>query len=266
MGYLSVFFLFFLGAIVGSFLNVVILRYNTGLGFSGRSKCFSCTRPLGFLELVPVLSFLFLSGRCAGCGSRISVQYPLVEAASGFMLLGLYAAGFSGAELLYVFASVCLLLIIFIYDIRHKIIPDGIVFLFILLSFFYQLIDFSGPFLRFPDFWHLLSGPAVALPFFLLWLFSSGRWVGLGDGKLALGMGWFLGAYFGFSAVVFSVYSGAVFGACLLLTDALKRGSLEEEEAILKSEMPFAPFLIAGFVVTLFFGIDFINLHLWGDF
>ena len=261
MGWINAIFLFSFGAIIGSFLNVIILRYNTGLGFSGRSKCFSCGRALGFFELAPVLSFLFLSGRCAGCKSRISLQYPLVETAAGFLLLALYIAGFSGAELFYVFASVCLLVVVFAYDMRHKIIPDGIVFLFILLSFFYPLIDFNALNVKAPDAWHLFSGPMVALPFFLFWFFSSGRWMGLGDGKLALGIGWFLGAYFGFSAVVFSVYFGAVFGLCLILANAFKNGNLKKSGMVLKSEVPFAPFLIAGFLVTLFFGLDFLNLQ-----
>src|SRR3989338_3931288 len=84
---------FILGAIVGSFLNVVILRYNTGVSFfSGRSFCPSCGKKLSWYELVPVVSFFALRRKCAGCDSKISWQYPLVEIATGLLfLLTLYA-------------------------------------------------------------------------------------------------------------------------------------------------------------------------------
>ena len=85
--------------------------------------------------------------------------------------------------------------------------------------------------------------------------------MGLGDGKLALGVGWFLGIYSGFSAVVFSVYSGAVFGLCLVFLGVLSGGGAKGGGVVMKSEVPFAPFLIAGFLAILFFGFDFLNLQ-----
>src|SRR3989344_1792899 len=85
--YLFSIFVFILGTIIGSFLNVVILRYNTGSSIQGRSGCMSCGKPLVWYELFPVLSFLFLLGRCGGCKSRISAQYPLVELLTGIIFL-----------------------------------------------------------------------------------------------------------------------------------------------------------------------------------
>src|SRR3989344_4426710 len=74
------------GAVVGSFLNVVILRYNTGMGFTrGRSKCFSCCKKLRWRDLLPVLSFLALHGRCGQCGSKIFWQSPGVEAITALL-------------------------------------------------------------------------------------------------------------------------------------------------------------------------------------
>src|SRR5680860_1900327 len=79
MSFLFLIFFSFLGLIVGSFLNVVILRHNTGASLGGRSGCFSCGHNLTWYELVPVVSFLALRGRCNHCGCKISRQYPLVE-------------------------------------------------------------------------------------------------------------------------------------------------------------------------------------------
>ncbi|MBU4057578.1 prepilin peptidase, partial [Patescibacteria group bacterium] len=70
---------FVFGAILGSFINVVSLRYNTGLNLSGRSKCFSCSKTLHFFELIPIFSFIFLRGKCSKCKSKIFIQYPIVE-------------------------------------------------------------------------------------------------------------------------------------------------------------------------------------------
>src|SRR3989344_367611 len=84
----AVFFIF--GSIVGSFLNVIILRLGTGMAPTGRSQCFSCGKQLGALDLVPIFSFLVLRGRCRYCGTRISIQYPIVEILSGLVFLLIY--------------------------------------------------------------------------------------------------------------------------------------------------------------------------------
>src|SRR3989338_7047034 len=82
------FFVFVLGAVVGSFLNVVILRLNTGQSIiSGKSKCFSCAKKLKWYELVPLASFFALRGKCSACMSKISCQYPIVEMFTGFLFL-----------------------------------------------------------------------------------------------------------------------------------------------------------------------------------
>ena len=88
--YFAILFFIF-GTIVGSFLNVLILRYNTGISAArGRSFCFSCGKNLNWLELVPVLSFLFQKGKCRGCKSKISWQYPLVECLTGLLFVGVF--------------------------------------------------------------------------------------------------------------------------------------------------------------------------------
>jgi leader peptidase (prepilin peptidase)/N-methyltransferase len=255
------YFLFFVfGSIIGSFLNVVILRLHTGLSINGRSSCFSCGKMLSWIELVPILSFVFQRGRCIGCKSRISFQYPLVEIITGFIFLFTFlkiSPSFSPFYLLltaYYLLIFSLLIIIAVYDFRHKIIPDGIVYFFVLLAF---LHIFFEPF----QLTVLIAGPVLFLPFFLLWLVSRGRWIGFGDAKLAWGIGWLLGLSAGFSALFVAFYTGALVGVALIVFEQLSRRfsglSLGGKNFTMKSEVPFGPFLILGVFLVFFFEINF---------
>jgi leader peptidase (prepilin peptidase)/N-methyltransferase len=135
-------YIFILGACIGSFLNVVIYRYNTGLTINGRSKCFSCGRTLVWYDLIPIFSFLAFKGRCRTCKSKISWQYPAVELTAALLFLGLY--NLEGISTFLIFDCVIwsILLVITVYDLRHKIIPDGLVALFISFSFIRLLLSF----------------------------------------------------------------------------------------------------------------------------
>jgi leader peptidase (prepilin peptidase) / N-methyltransferase len=251
-----VFFVF--GSIVGSFLNVVVIRYNTGRSFGGRSACLSCQRELRPRELIPILSFLTLRGQCLTCKTKISVQYPLVELVTGLVFAGLFfkfqTLFFTSVFLfsvLFAFDAVlfCLLIVIAVYDLRHKIIPDPFVFVFSALAFL-GLFFFSGASFepRFPGFLELISGPLIAAPFAAIWLFSRGAWMGLGDAKLTLGLGYFLGLSAALSGLFIAFLSGAVVGIILLL---FRRYGL-------KSEVPFAPFLVLGALAAFL-----LDLHLF---
>ncbi len=256
-------FIFIFGLIIGSFLNVVILRMNTGRSIAkGRSKCARCSVPLSWYELIPVFSFLGLRGKCKTCNEHISFQYPIVELLTGITFTILYGAalhthGFTLIGLLVFLFSIkvaSLLIIIFVYDIKHGIIPDAIVYLFILLS----LVSIAWNMFLIPGF---AAGPAivygvlVALPFFLLWYFSKGTFMGFGDVKLALGMGWLLGLTGGFSAVIFSFWIGGIVGLFLL---AVSR------KHSMRSQVPFAPFLILGTFIVGVWGITLTSLfQLW---
>jgi prepilin signal peptidase PulO-like enzyme (type II secretory pathway) len=113
---------------------------------------------------------------------------------------------------------------------------------------------FVGPDLSFhvPSLWNILAGPVLALPFATLWLVSGGKWMGLGDAKLALPMGWILGIALGFSAIIIAFWIGAAVGIILILSEKItRRGNLS-----MKSEIPFAPFLILGLTIVYFTGIN----------
>ncbi len=248
-------FIFLFGAIIGSFLNVVIYRLNTGASIvRGRSICFSCGKALGWYELVPIASFLLQRGKCRNCKSKISWQYPIVEIVSGLLFLLVWTLGLSVAELFLYWAIVSILMVIAVYDIRHKIIPNSFVYAFILLSFIsltltsdVQLVDW-------------LAGPILFLPFAGLSFFSKGEWMGFGDSKLAWGIGWLLGLYAGVSAVILAFWMGAVWGLGLIALSHIKKLLPIKKAFTMKSEIPFGPFLVLGIFLVFFFGIDAFSL------
>lgn len=259
---------FIFGTIIGSFLNVVSLRYNTGKSLLGRSGCFSCAKELRWFELFPILSFVFQLGKCIKCKSRISVQYPIVEFLTGAVFLGIFLK-FSDLLFtspyyllllsLYFMVIFSILIIIFIYDLKHKIIPDNLVYTFATLAFLGMFFEFSTLGLSIPTLIMFFSGPLLFLPFFLLWFFSGGKLIGLGDGKLALGMGWFLGLSLGASAIMYSFWIGALISILLMIFFSLNS---REKHLTMKSEIPFGPFLILGLVLTFFFEINIFNFIL----
>lgn len=252
MGTLAYLIVFCFGLIVGSFLNVVIFRYNTGMGVRGRSRCFSCARTLRWHELLPLFSFALQRGRCRSCSSRISWQYPAVEGLTGLLFVLVFSQfGFSISSLPLLLAHLViasLLVVILVYDFRHKIIPDGLVYTFITLALLASVLDFS--LLRFLN--HLLAGFLLFGFFYLLWWASSGRWMGFGDAKLGLGVGFLLGLSGGISAIIFAFWIGAVLSLALVGLSRLRgrKGRLS-----LKSEIPFAPFIILGLWINLFFSL-----------
>lgn len=251
-------FSFVLGTIIGSFLNVVALRYNTGMTLKGRSKCFSCGNNLSWHELVPVLSFLLQKGSCKNCKSKISWQYPIVELFAGFCFLMIFymfppmTFEASISTVFYLFIT-CILLVITIYDIKHKIIPDSLVYTFAVVALARLFISPELT-LMLPSLSDALAGPILALPFALMWLLSKGAWMGLGDAKLVLGIGWVLGLMPGISAIVLAFWIGAIF-SLIWMYIVMKKFKA-------RYEIPFGPYLILGMYLVLFFGIRIIELPL----
>ena len=266
---------FALGAAIGSFLNVVILRSGTGLGLLRSSFCFTCGIALRAYELVPVLSFLALRGRCRSCRAKIHFQYPLVEALSGVIFLGVWlhemgratladfffyqgAVGTLLPHLFLLWAIGSVLLAIAAYDLRHKIIPDIFVYAFIALAFLslfpniQQATDSIQLFLN-----HISAGVVFFLLFAALWFISRGKWMGFGDAKLAAGIGTLLGFSSGAAALVLSFWVGAAVSIALLALVRAKTLSRWLKALTIKSEIPFAPFLVLGTFAAYFFNITF---------
>jgi leader peptidase (prepilin peptidase)/N-methyltransferase len=245
-----------LGAILGSFLNALLFRFNTGKGMGGRSRCMRCNHTLAALDLVPILSFVLLGGRCRYCASRISAQYPLVEFAAA-LLSGALFVTFGDDLLLYAFWLVVWLtvLFIFVYDLRHMIIPWS-ASLFLLFCAFVSLAFSPAPMAN------LLAGICLALPLFLLSLISAGRWMGWADSLFELSLGMFLGFSVGLSGLLLGIWTGALVGVAIVLWARLtpKRRSRGTKRGFtIQSEIPFAPFLALGAAVAFFLHVDFFS-------
>ncbi len=237
-------FLFLLGLIVGSFLNVVGSRFQSGVGMGGRSFCPACKKQLSWYELIPVFSYLIQGGRCRRCKTKISFQYPLIEIWTGLLF----------ATLPYMVIPVfCIYVVITVYDSKHKIIPDVLVFAAILMSIIYR-IGTGGSTLD----W--LAGPIIFLFFGLIWLMSRGRAMGFGDAKLGLSLGFLLGGPWGFSGVIMSFWIGAILTLAFMAfshRSALLRGS---KRLTMKSEIPFAPFMILGAWASILLDLNLLNV------
>lgn len=251
--------LFLFGIIIGSFLNVVILRFNTGMSIArGRSKCFSCDKTLEWYELIPVFSFLIQLGRCRSCGTRISWQYPLVELLGGLSLVVAYlytptvSSVFLSIVLFLLLAKLLFLYIVIgAYDLRHKIIPDFFSYSAALVALASIGVEWFGT--GSLDLHRVIAGPILFLFFWSFWAVSKGRWMGFGDAKLALSIGWFLGLSQGIAAILFSFWIGTLVMLPVMLYQRLRHA---KRGLSMKSEIPFGPFIIAGFILSLLMHID----------
>ncbi len=246
------------GLIIGSFLNVVIYRLHTGRSLNGHSHCMSCGKALTWYELIPLVSYLVQRGRCRGCASYVPLRYALCELLTAVLFLLVFSR--SGFSLLFLptLVLMALLVVIFFYDLYHLIIPDVLVVLAIVTSIGILLLTSLDPLYIVVS---LLSGVLSTGFFAGLWLVSGGRWIGLGDAKLAFPLALLLGPLGAFSFVIFSFWIGAVISLVLLaLGHVYKRGQrylpIRPKHFTMKSEVPFAPFIIASFLLVFLYKID----------
>jgi prepilin signal peptidase PulO-like enzyme (type II secretory pathway) len=234
-------FFFGLGAIVASFVGVVAERLNTGTSWiSGRSRCDSCGVHLSVRDLVPVLSWLASLGRCRRCSSPVSWRSSVSEALLGTLYLAAFLVLGLTPALAVFLCALALLLAIVLYDLRHMMVP----------------LEFSVPFIVASAAFAALVAPSlselggtvvvagvIGLGFFLLWLVSKGRAMGLGDTPVAFGLALLAGGS-AFAGLVFSFWIGAVIGILLLVLVPSRRR--------MGVEVPFVPFLAAGFLLAYF--------------
>ncbi len=233
----AVIFVLGLGLILGSFLNALLFRFNTGSSvLHGRSRCMRCGHSLGVLDLVPVFSFVLLGGRCRYCRARISPQYPLVELCAASLAVLVYLNNPALPGFIYWFLVWLVLLFVLVYDLRHHVIPWSASLILLVLALVHAA--YAGT-------W---AGALVAVPLLLISLVSGGRWMGWGDGFLEISLGLLLGVTAGLTALMAAFWMGAGVGITLLL--------VSKNRYTMRSEVPFAPFLIAGAGVAYFLHVD----------
>lgn len=256
-----IFAIFVCGLCVGSFLNVLIYRLPRGLGFvKSRSFCPKCRKRISWQDNIPLLSFVLLKGKCRYCHKEISWQYPSVELATALLTLLIFNLKFSILNqyqiiqflnfktILDLILSLLLvwgLLVIFVIDLLHQIIPDEvIIFLVIVFSIrlFYPL---NTEFLILNTKNYLVSAIASALFLCSIFLISKGKGMGFGDVKLAFLMGLVLGYPKVIVAFYFAFLTGALVGVTLIVLRKAKFGQ----------KIAFGPFLAAGTFVA----------YLWGE-
>jgi prepilin signal peptidase PulO-like enzyme (type II secretory pathway) len=189
----------------------------------------------------------------------------LVEALTGLLFVVVALTATNWFLLLLLAAVVSILVVIAVYDLYHFIIPDEFVVLLSVLALLYQgyaLLGVGSP----GDFFTSLGVAFLGSLFlFFLWYGSDGKWIGFGDVKLAFPLGLLAGSASVFSMVVLSFWSGAIIGLLLLLVQYIKRRGQKHLRFVparftMKSAVPFAPFLILGFLQVFFFGTDVIAL------
>lgn len=221
-------FRFLLGLALGSFLSAFTFRFPRKIQFlKGRSFCPHCKKNIAWFDNIPLLSFIFLGGRCRHCRKRISLRYPVIEIAAGIgFLLVPRSAGVAGLALLII------LFAIFIIDFEYQIIPDSLIFLGLFFSLFtnhYSLIT------------SLLAGFFSASFLLLIHLATRGRGMGLGDVKFAVLGGALVGSKLAVPWLLLSFLTGAMVSIILILWGKKR----------LKDKIAFGPFLVIAIPVSL---------------
>lgn len=274
-------FIFVFGLTIGSFINALEYRIDTKLSvLKGRSICPQCKKKLVWYDNIPVVSFLILRGKCRQCGKRISWQYPIVELLTGFgfgavavkwgyshgVVIPANAGislprlldkpGVTVASLLCLFFITFCLVLVALHDQKTSYVLSGYVYAGIVATFIYLAVTYAGVWSLKELFAYyspnLIASLVAMIPFAVLFLFSKGAWMGAGDIEIAALLGFLLGWPNFFVALYFAFIVGSLWG--LAKVYLLKNAKL-------KSEMPFAPFLIIGVFFAFLFAEQLTQIY-----
>jgi len=239
-------FIFILGTIIGSFINVCIHRIPQGKSvIYPPSHCPQCGYKLKPFDMIPLLSYFWLRGRCRKCCAKISGQYPLVEfLTGGMLLLAFFKFGFTFDFLTASILIICLIISTFI-DLKHQIIPDKIVLPTIAVGLVFNTVLQRGSLTDY------LMGFALGGGIIFLIVVLSQGGMGGGDIKLFATVGMFLGLKLTVLAVLLSFIFGSIAGLILIMLNLKK----------LKDVIPFGPFIALGSLVSLFIGDRIISWY-----
>ena len=252
--------LFIAGVFIGSFLGVVVDRIpRKETVLKGRSHCEKCKKDLGLFDLIPVISFLILKGKCRYCKVKLPLFYPIIELSTGILFVATYIFVISNEFinlnsfiinplsliiLTYYLFIISSFIVIFFTDLKYGIIPDKIVFPAVVISIFYLLIFNPSSLIL-----NLVSGLGAFLFFVVIsstfYILTKKQGMGGGDIKLSF----LLGLFLGFPGIIVSLYIAFLTGTFIAIILILWK-----KKAFLKDTLSFGPFLIAGTVVSLFWG------------
>lgn len=240
-----------LGLIVGSFLNVVIYRLRDAETLLGRSFCRNCKNKIRWYDNIPLVSFILLKGECRDCETKISWQYPIVELLIGvlFVFTGYYFFSsenmLSWLETAWLLSVLSCFVVIAVYDLRNMEIPISMLIISALFTYiFFTIYFFIGtePFFVSRLWYGILGGAIVSGFFFLLVFWSRETWMGWGDVWFGFVVGSIVGLPLILPMLTLSFGSGAIVGLLAIVYGGKS----------MKSQIPFAPFLAAGTIATLF--------------
>jgi leader peptidase (prepilin peptidase)/N-methyltransferase len=239
-------FNFFLGAIVGSFLNVVIYRLpNEESIVSPPSHCPKCGHRLAWYDMIPIFSYIFLKGRCRYCGTKISIRYPIIEALTGFAFVGVgIRFGWSLQFFEYIIFSALLITILFT-DLFYGIVPDVVVIPGAIVGLIFSLAKGKSAFLS------SLYGALFLFAFFVAIILITHGGMGEGDATFGAMIGSFIGLKFSIATLVISFILGAVIGI-LLIIFLRKKG---------KDTMPFGPYLALSAYFMMLYGYQVVLFY-----
>lgn len=249
-----------IGLCFGSFLNVIVYRLPNNISVTTPpSRCPSCDRRLGFVDLIPLIGYLILRGRCRSCGVRISLRYPLVELATGLLTLALFIKFGLTMEFFLYFILLFLLFAIAQIDLEKRIVPNKLVLIgliFGLLLYLPQIISivtyippvFTAARPVTDGLIGLLLGGGIMLIIFLV---SRGG-MGAGDIKLMALIGFYVGVRGTALVMLFGFFFGALVGVTYMILGKLTR----------KDALPFAPYLSLATLVEVFWGEQLWNIYI----
>ncbi len=235
------------GLVVGSFLNVLIARFeDLSSIITGRSHCPHCKKTIAWYDLIPILSYIFLIGRCRHCCKPISSQYPIVEALSAIIALHLYwVFGPHWVTLAY-YIVFALLLVIAVIDLQESLIPDSYSLPAILVAF--GIVAFTGTAVAEAMWAVLIAGGSLAA----LVVSSREQWMGMGDITLGIILGLLAGLLGSLVGLAIAFIGGAVVSLLLML---YRRKRLTDM-------IPFGPFLVVAIYLATIWGNSWANAYL----
>ncbi|GAU79395.1 A24 family peptidase [Fusibacter sp. 3D3] len=256
-------FVFALGLCIGSFLNVCIYRIPAGLSIiSPRSRCGNCHTDLRPYDMIPVLSYFLLGGKCRFCKTPFSIRYAMIELLTGLLYMACFLKfGYTGT-LFILFFFIALMVVVFFIDLDHMIIPNQVVLAGFIAGLLVTLYQFFGSYAVYesPSYLNAILGMSIGSGIMFAIAEISARFyggsagLGMGDVKIFLVIGLFLGWKLTLLTLWLSFVLGGLIGIVLLVV--LKKDR--------KMAIPFGPFIVLGTFISLFFGTEIIEFVLKG--